>query len=118
MRFVLPLAAFALIALPALAQTSSPTTAPSTAAAKAPAAPAPHHRLTADERFSKANTTHDGHLTLAQAKIGYPTVARHFTEIDTAKKGYVTEDQIRAWEKAERDRHHLGQQAATPPIKG
>jgi hypothetical protein len=118
MRLLLPLAAFALIALPALAQTSSPTTAPAAAAVKAPAAPAPHHRLTMNERFAKANSTHDGRLTLAQAKTGYPTVARHFTEIDTAKKGYVTEPQIQAWEKAERELHHERQQAAAAPTKG
>ena len=123
MRFILPMAAFALIALPALAQpapqkAAPPAAAPSPASSKASAAPVQHHRMTMNERFAKANTTHDGHLTLAQAKAGYPTVARHFTEIDTAKKGYVTEDQIHAWEKAERDRHHVGQQTAAAPTKG
>jgi predicted outer membrane protein len=118
MRLVPTLAAFALIALPALAQTSSPTATQPTAAVKASTDTTQHHRLTADERFAKANTTHDGHLTLAQAKAGYPTVARHFAEIDAAKKGFVTEDQIRAWEKAEREHHHDGQQASVPPAKG
>lgn len=121
MRLVLPVAVVALMALPAFAQTASPNAAPSTtptANAKASDKPAPHHRLTMDERFAKANTTHDGHLTLAQAKAGYPTVAKHFAEIDAAKKGYVTKDQIRTWEKTEREAHHSGQQAAATPNKG
>jgi len=117
MRVVLPVVALALLAAPTFAQTSPPTTNTPPAAAAKPHTE--HHRETMDERFAKANTTHDGHLTLAQAKAGYPTVARHFTEIDTAKAGYVTEDQIRAWEKAEREkRHEERQQAATTQGKG
>jgi hypothetical protein len=117
MRLVLSLAALALLAAPAYAQTAPPAVA-SPAASPPAAAPAPHHRASMAERFANANTTHDGHLTLAQAKAGYPTVARHFTEIDAAKNGYVTEDNIRAWEKAERDRRHAAQQPATTPNKG
>lgn len=116
MRLVLAAAALAFFAAPAHAQTAPP--AATSPAASPAAAPAPHHRLTMDERFAKANTTHDGHLTLAQAKAGYPTVARHFTEIDAAKHGYVTEDDIRAWEKAERLRRHEAQQRAATPTKG
>jgi hypothetical protein len=118
MRLALPLAVLALLAAPAYAQTTPPASAPapaSPAAASPAAAPAAHHRLTLDERFTKANTTHDGHLTLEQAKAGYPTLVRHFTDIDAAKNGYVTEDGIRAWQKAERDRRHAAQQTATTP---
>jgi hypothetical protein len=115
----------ALLAVPAYAQTPPPAAAasqpsapaPQAAAAPAPAtAPAAHPRVSMDQRFTNANTTHDGHLTLDQAKAGYPTVAKHFTQIDADKKGYITEDDIRAWEKAERDRRHEAQQkaAATP----
>jgi hypothetical protein len=50
-----------------------------------------------EERFSKANLAHDGHLTLEEAKGGYRTIAKHFQEIDIAGKGYVTQDDIRAW---------------------
>ncbi len=125
MRLVLPIAALVLLAAPAYAQSTPPVAespavspaAPPTASSPAPA-PAPHHRLSMEERFAKANATHDGHLTLAQAKAGYPTVARHFTEIDAAKNGYVTEDDIRAWEKAEHDRRHAAQRPATTPTKG
>jgi hypothetical protein len=58
------------------------------------------------ERFEQANLTHDGHLTLDQAKSGYKSVARHFDAIDVDKKGYVTVDDIRAYNKAQRTLHH------------
>jgi hypothetical protein len=125
MRFVLPVAALALLAVPAYAQTTPPAAVPSSAnapaaPASAPAtpatAPAAHPRVGMDQKFTSANTTHDGHLTEDQAKTGYPTVARHFAAIDATKKGYITEDDIRTWEKAERERRHEAQQpAATPP---
>lgn len=117
MRLVLAAAALAMLAAPAYAQTAPPA-ATSPAASSPAATPAPHHRPTMDERFAKANTTRDGHLTLAQAKAGYPTVARHFTEIDAAKNGYVTEDDIRAWERAARERRHEAQQPTATPTKG
>ena len=94
MRILLPLLVAAALALPAFAQT---TTAKST-----------HIRLTMPEQ---ANTTHDGHLTLDQAQTGYKSVARHFDAIDQDKKGYITEDDIRAYNKAQRALHH--QSAAT-----
>jgi hypothetical protein len=70
-----------------------------------------HIRLTMPEHFEQANTTHDGHLTLDQAQTGYKSVARHFDAIDQDKKGYITEDDIRAYNKAQRALHH--QSAAT-----
>src|SRR5580698_7706306 len=49
-------------------------------------------------KFYAANTTHDGHLTLAQAKAGnLKMVADHFTQIDTKQRGYVTFYDIQAW---------------------
>lgn len=127
MRLVLPVAALVLLAAPAYAQTTPPAAvpspasaapAPATAAAPQASAPVTHHRVSMEKRFAQANTTHDGHLTMAQAKAGYSTVARHFAAIDVDKKGYVTEDDIHAWEKAERDHHHQAQQPATTPTKG
>jgi len=59
---------------------------------------------TLHQRFTEANTTHDGHLTLEQAKVGMKSVARRFDAIDTDHKGYVTEDEIHAYYKARR--HH------------
>lgn len=50
------------------------------------------------QRFDQANITHDGKLTLQQARDGnMPAVARHFNEIDTAHKGYITMDDVRAY---------------------
>ena len=69
------------------------------------AQPARTH-LTMEQRFEKANVTHDGHLTLEQAKTGYKSVAKHFSTIDKDKKGYVTEDDIHAYYKAQRTLHH------------
>ena len=62
------------------------------------------------QRFEQANVTHDGHLTLDQAKTGYKSIARHFDAIDRDKKGYITEDDIRAYDKTQHTLHH---QAAT-----
>ena len=50
------------------------------------------------ERFQAANTTGDGHLTLAQAQVGHmPMIVRNFDAIDTQHRGYVTLRDIRAW---------------------
>ena len=55
------------------------------------------HRKLAD-RFAEANTTHDGHLTLAQARDAKMNeVVRDFGLIDKDKKGYVTVDGIKAF---------------------
>jgi hypothetical protein len=67
--------------------------------------PAPTH-MTLHQRFEQANTTHDGHLTLDQAHAGYKSIARHFDAIDRDKKGYVSEDDIRAYYKTQRTLHH------------
>ena len=91
MRRLLPLLAL-LLPLPVLAQTTPPQST--------------HHRTTWEQRFEKANATHDGHLTMDQARTGYPTLARHFAAIDQDHKGYVTEDDIRAYNKAQRALHH------------
>jgi hypothetical protein len=94
MRILLTLLALPLLVVPAYAQTAS--TAKSTA----------HTHLTMQQRFEQANVTHDGHLTEEQAKTGYRTIARHFAAIDQDKKGYVTEDDIRTYNKMQRTLHH------------
>lgn len=68
--------------------------------------PSSHKHLTMQQRFEQANVTHDGHLTLDQAKAGYATIARHFSTIDQDKKGYVTEDDIKAYYKTQHALHH------------
>ena len=112
--FLLPLLA-ALVALPAAAQQQiSPmtgTTATPAIPGAATAAPpdgartnrARRPRMTARERFEAANTTHDGKLTLDQAQAGHMIrVARNFDAIDSAHHGYVTEDDIRAYNRSQR----------------
>jgi hypothetical protein len=97
MRIPFSLAAAAIVAMT--------LQAPAVNAASAPT-PTPHTRQTMAQHFTSANTTHDGHLTLDQAKAGYPTVARHFDAIDKDKRGYVTENDIRAYYKTQRTLHH------------
>jgi hypothetical protein len=55
---------------------------------------------TMHDRFAAANITHDGHLTLEQAKAGYKSVAKKFDAIDKDHKGYVTEADIHAYYSA------------------
>ena len=45
-------------------------------------------------KFKAADVNHDGKLTLAEAKVGMPRVAAHFSDIDTQNRGYVTLEQI------------------------
>jgi hypothetical protein len=68
-------------------------------------APAAHVHLTWEQHFAQANTAHDGHLTLDEAKAGYPTVARKFRAIDVDGKGFVTENDMRAWHAAQKVPH-------------
>ena len=60
-----------------------------------------HKRLTMEQHFQQANVTHDGHLTEEQAETGYKSIAKNFAAIDKDKKGYVTEDDIRAYRKVQ-----------------
>ena len=62
-------------------------------------------RLTWEQHFTQANLAHDGHLTLEEAKGRYPMVAKHFDDIDTDQKGYVTIDDLRAWRITRRSAH-------------
>jgi hypothetical protein len=63
-------------------------------------APAPERGQRMIERFQAANTTGDGRLTLAQAQAGnLPMIVRHFDAIDAQHKGYVTLDDIRAYQQ-------------------
>ena len=71
-------------------------------------------RMTLQERFDAANTTHDGHLTQEQARSHLPSVARDFAAIDTDHKGYVTLDQIRAHTRSQRAARRAARAAAKP----
>jgi hypothetical protein len=93
MRILFTLLALPLVVMPAYAATT-------------PNSGATHTRTTMEQRFAKANDTHDGHLTEEQAKAGYHSIARHFAAIDKDKKGYITLDDIRAYNKLQRTLHH------------
>jgi hypothetical protein len=103
MRFLIPAAVLAVIAGPVLAQnTTTPATPQNPPAAETPAAPgamapAQHkrHRMTLQQRFDAANTTHDGHLTKDQATTAkWSYVEKNFDAIDKDHKGYVTVEEI------------------------
>jgi hypothetical protein len=79
------------------------------------ATPPKHTHMSWEERFTEANTSHDGHLTIEQAKLGYKTVARHFRDIDTDAKGFVTENDIRAWHAMQKAARH--NQGAEDPLR-
>lgn len=112
MRLLFGLLALPLLALQAHAQTAPPPQAVDPPPIAAPADPAAnaatptHHRMSWKQHFAAANLAHDGHLTSQEASSGYPTVARHFTEIDADKKGYVTEEDISNWHKLQRAMRH------------
>ncbi len=93
MRLLPALLTLSLVAFPALAQPAAPNE-PATEM---------RQRVTWQQRFVKANVPGDGRLTLEQARTGYPTVARNFQDIDLDGKGYVTQDDIRAWHKVRRE---------------
>ncbi len=115
MRRTLPLIAFTLLAGSALAQAPAGSASPPAPAASTAPAPAPAHpHMTLQQRFDQANTTHDGHLTLDQAKAGMPRVAKHFEAIDKDKKGYVTADEVRAYLSEHRAAHRAAHHPASP----
>ncbi len=139
--FTVPaMAACALMAGTALGQTQAPSTPPATTQAAPPVTtPAPppgvapatppssggltarpitpptHHRMTLAQRFDAANTTHDGHLTLAQAKAAnMNSVVKNFDQMDVAKRGYVTIDDIHTFN---RNRHRVRAGKAAPKLE-
>lgn len=102
MRYLSGLLLLPIFAMPALAED-----------APKPAGHAP--RVTWEQHFTRANLAHDGHLTLPEAKEGYPLVAKRFDDIDTDHKGYVTENDIRAWQIMRRAARRLTQPLPPKP---
>lgn len=121
MRFII-LAAGLLLSTAALAQTT-PTTTTTAPAATSPAKPAVTKPTTAkpkaptltdDQRFEAANTTHDGKLTKDQAsKAKWRTVTRNFSAIEKDKKGYVSLEDIKAYNAAKKTAKPLVKPATT-----
>ena len=87
-----------------------PASQNSPSAGASPTEAAPHPRRPLRQRFEEANTTHDGRLTPEQAQASWPSIAKHFAEIDKDKHGYVTLDDIRLYRREHR--HHNGMQGA------
>lgn len=75
-------------------------------AEEAPQAGTPRRHKGLRVRFEEANTTHDGRLTPEQAQASWPSIAKHFADIDKDKHGYVTIDEIRLYRREHR--HHNG----------
>lgn len=67
------------------------------------------HSSGVEVHFAAANTTHDGHLTKAQAEQSdWTRVVKHFDEIDTDHKGWISVEQIHVF-----NRTHRGHRKAT-----
>jgi hypothetical protein len=80
-----------------------------------PGAMAPNGQLHGRPRFEAANTTHDGRLTIDQARAAnWIGVVRHFQEIDRDQKGYVTWQDIKEFQIAKRAAR-LQQRGSVPP---
>ena len=79
-------------------------------APKPDAAPTHAAHKTWQQHFTEANLAHNGHLTLEEAQAGYAEVSKHFEDIDADHKGYVTENDIRAWRVMRKAAHRLMKQ--------
>jgi hypothetical protein len=71
-------------------------------------------RLTMKQRFDSANTTHDGHLTKAQAEAaGMKALVAHYDAVDKEHKGYVTTEDLRNYALARRQARAAAKAAGT-----
>ena len=57
------------------------------------------------ERFKAADKDGDGALTRAEAEAGMPRLAKHFDQIDSAKTGRITQEQVRSFMTEQRGKH-------------
>jgi hypothetical protein len=116
MRRLLLMSVFLLLTPAAIAQ-PAPDAPPPPPPGDAAAPPPAGHRAPLRERFEAANTTHDGKLTLDQARAAHLVgVVRHFSEIDADHKGYVTLQDVHTWMAAQRAARGGGQMP--PPGEG
>ena len=65
-----------------------------------------------DKRFTEADADHDGKLSREEAKK-MPRIAEHFDEIDSAKTGFITKDQVMAFTKKQMAAHRRQKPAAS-----
>jgi hypothetical protein len=107
-------AAVLLLPAAAFAQQTAPAAAPPPGATAGANATQPKPaRQTFREHFDSANTTHDGHLTLDQAKTArWTAVVRRFDKMDADHKGYVTPQDIYA--EFARERAEKAKTTSTP----
>ena len=90
---------------------ASGTTSAGAPTAGTPSAATSRRRRTLQERFDDANTTHDGKLTVEQARAGHMfAVVRDFAQIDPTNRGYVTLDEIKAQRRAARQARKAARQ--------
>jgi hypothetical protein len=61
------------------------------------------------EHFKAADKDGDGALTRAEAEAGLPRLAKRFDDIDTAKTGKITLEQIRSFMQKQRQARHDAQ---------
>ncbi len=108
---VLTLSVWANSGVPADAATPLSSKPASSKPTSSEAVPGRHPRQTWEQHFVQANAAHDGHLTPEEARGGFPLVARHFEDIDADHKGYVTQNDLRAWRIMKKAAHRL----AHPP---
>lgn len=105
--FIFAALALTLMTGVALADESSP----------APAAASADWQAHLRARFQKADVNGDGQLSAQEAQQGMPRVYKHFNQIDTAGKGYVTLQQIQEFVAARAAaRHARGGTPADPGI--
>lgn len=98
MRYLIPVFASLMLAttsLPGYAQTPTSPSPQTNTTTPAPAPVVPKANKLG-RRFAAANITHDGHLTLDQARHAkWTQVVKRFAQIDVDNKGFVTEQEIR-----------------------
>lgn len=58
------------------------------------------------ERFKAADKDGDGALTRAEAEAGMPRLAKRFDDIDTARTGKITLEQIRSFMQQQMQERH------------
>jgi hypothetical protein len=81
--------------------------------------PGGHAHTSLRAKFEAANVTHDGKLTLQQAQDGgLRKVAKHFAEIDRDNKGFVTLQDIGAWQREHQAEKAAARQGQQQPAAG